>query len=246
MNKTILRAMFLAGAFCFSTLCASAQMPGAGQNSAFVKLFGESPTFSARANIQVLSNRVEIRRLPMDFTALDGKLRIDVDRGQMKGPGIAASAIDMNKKLGIDRVSSVVRLDRKVTYMLFPGVQGYVTMPLTDEDASPAGVKLVRTALGRETIDGHKCVKNRSVVKNQRGMTLLESTTWNATDLQNFPLQIETRENGEVSIIHFGQVGFARPDPKLFELPPGYKMYPSPDDLVAAAMIRAGAKNQKK
>lgn len=182
----------------------------------------------------------------MDFTALDGKLRIDVDRGQMKGPGIAASAIDMNKKLGIDRVSSVVRLDRRMTYMLFPGVQGYVTMALTGEDANPSGEKLVRTALGRETIDGHKCVKNRSIVKNQKGMMLLESTTWNATDLQNFPLQIETRENGEISIIHFGQVSFAKPDPGLFELPVGYRMYPSPEDLVGAAIARAATKNQKK
>jgi len=177
---------------------------------------------------------------------LDGKLRVDVDRSQMKGAGIDASTIAKNKEFGIDRVSSVVRLDRNVTYMLFPGVQGYVTMTLTGEDANPGGEKLVRTALGHETIDGHKCVKNRSVVKSQKGTTLLEAVTWNAADLQNFPLQIETKEDGKISVMHFGQVSFTRPDPKLFELPAGYKVYPSPEDLMGAAMMRAAAKNQKK
>lgn len=246
MNKTMFRTTFLAGAVSFFTFLASAQMPGGNANSAFLKLFGDSPTFSAKATVQVFSNRTEIRRMPMDFTALDGKLRIDVDRGQMKGLEIAASAIAMNKKLGIDRVSSVVRLDRRTSYMLFPGVQGCVTMPLTDEDANPRGEKLVRSALGRETIDGHACVKNRSVVKNQKGVTLLQATTWNAKDLQDFPLQIETTENGKSSIMRFAQVSFARPDANLFELPAGYKQYPSSDDLIAAAMMRAGAKNQKK
>jgi hypothetical protein len=119
-------------------------------------------------------------------------------------------------------------------------------MPLTGEDANPDGEKLMRTALGRETIDGHRCVKNRSVVKDKRGMALLEATTWNAADLQNFPLQIETKENGRTSIMHFGQVSFARPDLRLFDLPPGYTMYPSPEDLIGGAMRRAAARNQKK
>lgn len=245
MTKTMFRTTFLAGAVWFFNLVASAQMPG-GVNSAFIKLFGDAPTFSARANIQVFSNRVELLRMPMDFTALDGKLRVDVDMAQAKGPAIAASTIAMDKKVGINRVSSMVRLDRKVTYMLYPGVQGYVTMPLTGEDANPGGEKLVRSGLGRETIDGHRCAKNRSVVKDQKGITLLEATTWNAADLQNFPLQIETKENGKISIMHFGPVSFARPDPRLFELPAGYKVYASPEDLIGAAMIRASAKNQKK
>lgn len=238
--------MFLAGAVSFFTLVASAQMPGGSVDSAFLKLFGDSPTFSAKATIQVFSNRVEWLRMPMNFTALDGKLRLDVDMGQMKGPAIAASTIEMNKKIGIDRVSSVVRLDRRTSYMLYPVLQGYVTMPSTELDANLRDEKLVRSALGRETIDGHACVKNRSVVKNPRGVTLLQATTWNAKDLQDFPLQIETVENGKSSIMRFAQVSLAKPDANLFELPAGYKQYPSSDDLIAAAMTRAAAKNQKK
>lgn len=238
--------MFLAGAVSFLTLVGSAQMPGGSVDSAFLKLFGDSPTFSAKATIQVFSNRVEWLRMPMNFTALDGKLRLDVDMGQMKGPAIAVSTIEMNKKIGIDRVSSVVRLDRRTSYMLYPVLQGYVTMPSTELNANLRDEKLVRSALGRETIDGHACVKNRSVVKNQRGVTLLQATTWNAKDLQDFPLQIETVENGKSSIMRFAQVSLARPDANLFELPAGYKQYPSSDDLIGAAMTRAAARNQKK
>lgn len=239
--------MFLAGAVSFFNLLASAQIPGGSvSDAAFIKLFGDSPTFSAKVTIQVFSNRVQWLQMPMNFAALDGKLRLDVDMGQMKGPAIAASTIAMNKRIGIDRVSSVVRLDRMTSYMLYPALQSYVTMPSTDQDTNLRGQKLLRTAMGRETIDGHACVKNRSVVKNQRGVTLLQATTWNAKDLQDFPLQIETAEGGKTSMMHFTQVSLARPDANLFELPAGYKQYPSSDDLIVAAMTRAAAKNQKK
>lgn len=246
MNKTSFRTLFFAGGIWFYTIFASAQMPGAGMNSAFIKLFGDSPTFSATATIQVFSNRVESLRMPMTFTALNGNLRLDVDMGQIKGPSIPPSTMAMEKKFGIDRLSSVVRLDRRETYMLYPLLQACVKVPLTEEDSSGVGEKLVRSSLGRETVDGHPCVKSRSVVKNQKGVTLLEATTWNATDLKNFPLQIETKENGKTSRMHFGPVSFAGPDPRLFEVPAGYKQYLSSEDVVAAAAARIAVKNQKK
>ena len=42
---------------------------------------------------------------------------------------------------------------------------------------------------------------------------LLQATTWNATDLKDFPIQIEIKENGNTTIMHFMNVNLAKPDP---------------------------------
>ena len=68
-----------------------------------------------------------------------------------------------------------------------------------------ANQKLEKKPLGKETIDGHPCVKNQSTVKSPKGVVLLQATTWNATDLKDFPVQIEINENGNSTIMHFMQ-----------------------------------------
>jgi hypothetical protein len=71
-------------------------------------------------------------------------------------------------------------------------------------------------------VDGHACVKHQVSIK-AGAHVVLEATTWNATDLKDFPVQIETRDQGSTSILHFRQVKLVRPDPKQFDVPPGYK-----------------------
>lgn len=231
----------------FFTLVASAQMPGVtgGVDSALIKLFGDAPTFSANVTVQVSSNRVEWLRMPSTFNCLNGKFRLDIDMGQIKSTQLPQSAIALFKRTGTDRVCSVTRLDARVVYIIYPNAQSYVNMPLTSADASPANQKLTRTPLGRETVNGHACVKNHSVVKNQKGVTLLDAVTWNASDLQNFPLRIETKEGGNTTVMQFQQVSFAKPDARFFEVPARYKQFSNPNALLAAAMKKAGV-NQKK
>ena len=76
----------------------------------------------------------------------------------------------------------------------------YQSMPLAkgEAEALEKGLKVEKTALGKETIDGHACVKNKVVVKNEQG-AVLEAITWNATDLKDFPLQIEMKEKDNTS-----------------------------------------------
>ena len=51
------------------------------------------------------------------------------------------------------------------------------------------------TELGKDTVDGHPCVKNKVIVTDNEG-SKHESTVWNATDLKNFPVKIETDRTG--------------------------------------------------
>ena len=90
-----------------------------------------------------------------------------------------------------------------------------------EAEASEKGLKLEKTALGKETIDGHACVKNKVVVKSGKG-PVLEAVTWNATDLKDFPLQIEMKEKDNTVRMRFTQVRFVKPDAKQFEVPANY------------------------
>ena len=68
-------------------------------------------------------------------------------------------------------------------------------MHLPNADSAPTNgdYKVETTEIGKETLDGHPCVKNKYVVTDNEGVKH-ESTVWNATDLKNFPVKIQTTE----------------------------------------------------
>jgi hypothetical protein len=233
--RLVLLAVFL------KSLTALGQMPDAGGvNSAMIRLFGDNPTFTAQADVRVMnSNRVVWLQMPSVFACTDSKFRVDVDMKLIKSTQVQPSTISTFTKLGMDRVTSVIRPDKKATYIIYSGAQSYATMPLSNEDAQLASQKVEKKLLGRETIDGHACVKNLSIVKNTKGAVLIQATTWNATDLKDFPIQIETKENGNTTVMHFQNVNLAKPDAKLFDVPAGYKQYSNPQDLLTAALKKA-------
>jgi hypothetical protein len=248
MKNKMVRILVLAVSAVFFNLAASAQMGASGGvNSAIIKLFGDSPTFTGTATVQALdSNRVEWLRMPATFSCLNGKFRFDIDKSQIKSPRVAPDAVVLDKRVGTDKVSSVTRPDTHVVYIIYPNARSYVNNPLMGQDAIPANQKLTRSPLGHEKINGHACVKNRCFVKNAKGATLLEAITWNASDLKDdFPLRIETKEKGNTSVIQFNQVSFANPDAKLFEPPTGFQLFSNPDDLFAAVMKKAAGQQNK-
>jgi hypothetical protein len=248
MKNKMVRILVLAlGALLFA-FSAPAQLAGAsgGVDSAMIKLFGDSPTFTATATVQVLgSDGKEWLRMPSTFNALNGKFRLDVDKGQIKSAKLPADAVALDKRLGTDKVSSVTRTDTHVIYIIYPNAQSYVNMPIMGQDAIPANQKLTRSALGHEKINGHACVKNHCLVKNAKGATLLDAITWNASDLHDFPLRVETKENGNTTIMQFQQVAFANPDAKLFEAPGGYQRFNDPNTLLEAVLKKSQATQKK-
>ncbi|HWD91423.1 MAG TPA: hypothetical protein VG938_03650 [Verrucomicrobiae bacterium] len=247
MNKLIFRGALRLGLLVLflELLTARAQMPG-GDNSAMIKLFGDNAAFTARAEVQVAgTNRIIWFRMPSTFTEADNKLRVEVDLGQIQSRAVGPAVIAHYKQLGIDRVTSVVRPDKRVTYIIYPNARSYATMPLAVEDAQIASQKLEKKPLGRETVDGHACVKNYSTVKSPKGAVLLQAVTWNAADLKDFPVQIQTQENGNTTLMHFQQISLAKPAATLFEPPAGYKQFSNPQDLQDAAEKQADGRKKK-
>src|SRR3974377_1566786 len=88
-------------------IAANAQIPTAGSptgiNAAFVKLFGDVSAFSARLEATVLdSSDKESIKMPMDFAALDNKIRIDINLEQTTSGSMPASMITGLKNAGME------------------------------------------------------------------------------------------------------------------------------------------------
>lgn len=230
MKILTLKARFLVALFLvlLSGSAAVAQAPSTGTptaiNTAFVKLFGAVGPFTAKVDTQVLDPyQKEVVRLLMDFATFEGKVRIEINLAQMQSKDLPPSKIAELKESGMERIISLFRPDKKVTYVVYPGIQSYQTLPLAkaDNDAFEKGLKLEKTALGKETLEGHDCVKYKVVVKDTNG-PVLQAVTWNAADLKDFPLQIEMKEKINTVRMHFTQLRFTKPDPQQFDVPTAY------------------------
>jgi hypothetical protein len=230
----------------------SAQMPGmgapAGMGTALAKLFGDVTAFTAKAEMQVLdSGQKEVMSAPMDFALLDGKIRFAMDVAQVKSSSMPPGAAEQVKALGMARIVSVIRPDKKLAYVIYPDMKSVLTVPTPKEEADAAAKppKITKTPLGKETLDGHACTKNKVVISDDKGKSV-EATTWNAADLKDFPIQIQTEEKANTSLIHFKQIEFNKPDAKQFDAPADYTVYNDQNDLMAAVMKKMQAATPQK
>jgi hypothetical protein len=229
-----------------------AQMPGmgapAGMSVALARLFGDVTAFSAKAEMRVLdSSQKELVSTPMDFALLDGKIRFQMDIAQARSSSMPPGAAEQVKQLGMSRIISVIRPDKKVVYVIYPDMKSLLTMATPKEEAEAAAKtpKITKTPLGKETLDGHACTKNKVVISDDKGKSV-EATTWNAADLKDFPIQIQTQEKESTSIIHFQQVEFTKPEAKQFDAPTGYTEYTDQNDLMQAVMKKMMEATPKK
>lgn len=242
--KNPLLAMKLKVALAFLLLCslgANAQMPGgagpSGVDMALLKLFGDNTNFAAKAQVRMLDEtQQELMSMPMDFSMRDSNVRMDMDLTQAKGSSMPPGAADSLKQMGMAQLCSITRLDKNLAYVVYPGPKMLLSMPLPKE-ASKDSAKLEKTEQGKEELDGHPCVKNKVVFNDDSGKNV-EALTWNATDLKDFPLQIQAKEKDNTSIIRFSQVKLTKPDAKLFEPPTGYTQYSNQMELMQAIMTK--------
>jgi hypothetical protein len=173
----------------------------------------------------------------MKYAMLDGKVRVDIDMTKMKSAQMPAAAMAQMKQLGMTELTSIMRQDLKLAYIIYPGLASYAKMPLRAQDAAAMekAAKVEVTKLGEETIDGHPCVKNQAVVTDDSGAKH-EALLWNATDLKDFPVQIQSTEAGNTAIMTFKNISIAKPDTKLFEPPTGFTAYENVQMMMMASM----------
>lgn len=123
--------------------------------------------------------------------------------------------------------SSVVILngEKKMMYYLVPAQKVYLEQPFNDQMKAQADFfksfinrpDLKIEQLGKETVDGHPCVKLKLTTDLEGKPST--TTLWCATDLRNLPIKIETDVNGQASVVELTDVSFTV-DAAVF-MPPG-------------------------
>lgn len=218
---------------------ALAQMPGDSTsilNSAIVKLFGNVTGFSAKAEIHVMDkSKKETDFVPLGFAMLDGKTRMEIDVAGLKGAELPPEMLAKLKALGMDTMIVVSRPDTKTTLSIYPKAKAFAEITMTKDEAAAVGVtyELKKTKLGKETVDGHACERNKAVLTGNNGQKV-EALLWNAGDLKDFPIKIEITDKEYTVDIKFKDVKLARPDQTQFDAPTGMTKFDSAEALMGA------------
>jgi hypothetical protein len=211
---------------------------GAGKYQAiFAKLYGEVKAFSATADIQIKGKND--MSMPMEFAMLDGKTRTEMDLSQMKGAGMPEGMGAQLKQMGMERMISMVDLEKKTVQLLYPGLKAYAEMPMPKEEAELAGKepKVERTEMGKETIEGHDCKKVKVVITDSEAKKH-EVLVWNASDLKEFPVKFVMTEDGNEVTLIYKKLKFEKPAASVFAIPAEYTKYESMQAMMQGAMMR--------
>ena len=246
----------LAGAaFGLALASAQAQMGGGGMMGGprgamftpiMARLFEANPLFTA-----AMENEIQLAQndnngptsgtmsVPGKLSYDSGKSRFEMDVTQMRGIKLPPEALAQMKTMGMDKVVFISRPDKKASYMIYPGLEAYVETPIQESDSErpdPA-VKSEVAEVGKETVDGHACVKNKATITDSKGEKH-EFTVWNASDLKTFPVKLETRERGAAVVMHFREVKLSKPDAGVFDPPAAFKRYDNMAQLMQEQMMK--------
>jgi hypothetical protein len=200
------------------------------------ELFGSNACI-AKCSVKFTGSSTE--SLTMDFALLDRKTRLGGDMAQLKHQMFPPRAL---KEAGMDQQIFIMRPDLKRTYCIYPRLKSFVTRALADEEAAEEP-RIAKAELGREVVDGHPCVKNKIVITTH-GSEKREALVWTASDLNNFPLRMQTTEKGSTASFTFKHIRFTKPDAKQFEPPADFTAYDDVGKLIEAVAKTEGARKR--
>ena len=212
-------------------------MSGPKFNAAIAKLFGDNKAFSADVEFHISGDQEMTMPGKMAFDS--GKSRFEMNLSDAKGSKMPPGTAERMKAMGMDQTVVISRPDTKTSYMVYPGLTAYTETALQDSDADKpdSAFKIETTELGKETFDGHPCVKNKVVITDDQGQKH-ESTVWNASDMKKFPIKMEMNEDGRMTTILFKNVKTSKPDSALFDAPQSYKKYDNQMSLMQQEMMK--------
>jgi hypothetical protein len=158
---------------------------------------------------------------------------------EVQGSQMPPGAADQLKSMGMDTVISISRPDRKAGYLVYPGLTSYTEVATQDSTntMNPDDFKMATVELGKETVDGHDCVKNKATITDKDG-NAHEYTVWNATDLKKFPVKITTTEAGSTVTMMFKNVVLTKPEAGVFDAPTGYTKYADAQTMMQTEMMK--------
>lgn len=241
--KTLRTCLLMAALLALVGQTAVAQMPRPTPgylNAAMTKLFGDTKAFSSKAEVR-MKNKAgeETMTMTMNFAFLDGKVRSEIDLGQIRSKDMPADAGAMMKQMGMDKMVTIVLPEKKVMLMIYPALSGYTEMPLPKDEAETvqSNFKIDKEKLAKETVDGHPCDKCKVTMTDDKGQKR-DATVWQATDLKDFPIQMQMTEKDTTVVILYRDIKFAKPEASQFEGPAGFTKHDSMQAMMQGAMMK--------
>ncbi|MGV3755670.1 MAG: DUF4412 domain-containing protein [Verrucomicrobiota bacterium] len=224
-----------------ATTSTQAQLGGGGRppgsNPALAKVFGKNSSFSAKAQMKVMDvSGKEVMSGPVTYAMLEGSTYWGMDLSAMKSAQIPPQAAASMKQMGMAEMVMVNKAGSKSALLIYPGMKAYAEMPLPAE-ASPEAKSDIKTeVVGEETVNGHKCKKNKVTVTE--GGKTQEIFTWNATELKDFPVRVEMKDANNKVQLDYSDIKLEKPDAKLFEAPAGFTRYDNVQALLQGEIMK--------
>lgn len=189
------------------------------------KILGDNKTFSAKMEIESTGPGGAPMKVPGKIAYNDGKSRMEMD---MTKGGLPEEMLTQIKAMGMDNMVIISRPDKKVAYMIYPGLKAYAEIPLPETETAEqvSKYKVDTKELGKESVEGQACAKNKVTVTDDKEKKT-EFTIWQATDLKKFPVKIISTEDGQASTMTFKEVKLTKPEDSQFDAPKDYKKYDS-------------------
>lgn len=217
----------LVSAILLTSLCSFAQSKSLEEATA--RLFGKTTAFSADLSISSAKGEV----------AMNGKFYFDHGKTRFEGSlpkSIAPTALEQMQKLGLDKIFSINRPDLRKNYMVYPTLKAYTLIDYAVKGTTNEDVTITSAVMGKETVIGHVC--DKTLVKFANAGSQHELTTWNAVDLDGFPIKVEMGLNADVMSIIYTNLNTKVPDPSLFEPPTEFTKYESQEELMKAVFAQ--------
>lgn len=187
-------------------------------------LFGTNRCFSAAVEFQMSGGVFDNGTLtvPGNATFDSGKSRLELNLNEMVDSGLPPKKGEQTNSVN-ENCIFIIRPDLRVNYTIYPGLNCYAATATSNSssNSSTNEAKLTLSEIGKETVDGHACVKNHAVVIDKAG-TIYKFTVWNASDIRNFPIKIATTGAGTFI---FRNISFGKPAVGAFEAPSSYTKY---------------------
>ena len=245
--------MLAAGGLSLAGSELTAQMPmsltgaSGGFNASLAKFFGLNKAFSAKAEAVIREKATrETSTIPMSFALLDGKIRMELDLSQIKSKQMTSEALTMVKQMGMSRMTSIISPEKRLMYVVYPSLQAYVELPLSeDQDGVGTELKISTAEAGKDNVEGHPCTKHKVVVTDKKGRKQ-EGFTWNATDLKDFPVKMEFTDAEATLILVYREIQLSPPEAQGFEAPAGYAKHADMQALMRSAAQKSGGAPAKK
>lgn len=203
-------------------------------DKAIMQLFGKT-AFTSQAEVSVKGD--QNITMDVEFAVMDGQTCSTIDLGAMRSEMIPAAMMAQMKSAGLDKVRSITRQDSAEIVMVYPNAKSYVAFtPPGAKAADKSEAKIAVTDLGKETLHGTECTKQKIVITDEKGATS-EVLAWVNDKKQ--PVQLQAALEGTTVTMVFKKIDDKKPDAALFKAPPAFTKYETPQALMMARMMEA-------